>query len=1475
MTKTNKGLLLKFIVLAFALIVSVFMLTAVIASAQTEDFPTISCGTEEQIYFDGIDTTEKIFTFTPTEDGTYCFYSYNSDEDTYGYILSETGDVLTYDDDSGEDSNFKIDAELTKDTVYFLKVRFYSTENEGATHVKIEKAIPPTSIEITTEDPLSITEGESYQLAIKYHPENALETPIEWASSDPEIAYVDAYGYLKILAPGTATVSATSGDLSDSITVNASSATAITEDQSVTVSFIESVRTILSFVPEEDGWYAFYTENAKIKNYANLLDDTLSSIYYDEETELGFFLQGYLTAEKTYYIVIASDYHPIDETVDVFAKKISPATSISLNYSEYNGYLGEQLLVAPSFSPDISIRENFVIESSNEEVVYIDTNNFAHFAGIGTATVTVTTDSGLTASCDFTVSDPRTISRCQTLPLDLTSSNGKFARILFIPTESGKYLFYSNSDGDPYAYLYEGSDYALEIGSNDDNDSDHDFAIYADLTLDTVYFLTVHLNGSKDLSLDLSVVLADENGNPIHEIDGYTYTKEGHSFDCSVCGIPKTEPHTYDDSFKCFCGYTHLHEVDGDWRYEAEYHSGECQVCGRYVEEQAHAFDENGECACGYFLHEHEYPYFYIEDEHTHYGYCDICDLYGEYEHSLNEEGECECSFFLHDHKYTKWYKNEHEHYSNCDLCGNYESKEHTFGTDNACLTCGYYEHEHIAYFWQSDGEYYHSSYCAFCDTHLSAVHKIGDTGYCVCGYHEHEHISDSWNISETYHWGTCYICSAYIDEDHSYTADSPCKCGYYEHEHLLKEYEVYGSTHDGVCEICTAEVSIEHEFNTEGVCVCGYDGHTHDYGLWKYDEYGHIAYCSMCDEEKSDRHVFENNGKCVCGYYEHEHTVSTYSFDTYTHWGYCSICRLFDSAHHKLSENNACVCGYYKHEHERTEIKIAGTMHYYFCTICTAYIYEDHEIGADGKCVCGYYEHQHSFTEYDKDYHYADCNICRESVSEPHKFLLGKCACGYEDHLHSFTEYVYTYNGHSLRCSECKALVSCGNSEPHFYGSDGKCVVCNYKPLDVVYVGGVILENGKYIDTSGTVTDTAPSGGYAHLKDGVLTLSNFTLIIKEEKEYDEPIFTTMDIEIVLVGKNKLHSEFDDAIFVYADLKISGSGSIELYSGTSDGIDVLGKLTVNGGTLYVNADDNAIESDGEVTVNGGILRLSADDDGLNAYADVTVNDGVIYVTSEDEGLDIEEHSLTVNGGSIYVYSETSVGVWVGKKLYINGGYLYTETKYEGIYVSEGKAYLNGGRIKASVKTENYPALLTYHNIITSDSVGKYDVVFAMDGSFTLAKDGNILTGLDHSFDGADTGKLIGSVTAESEISYTGSSITPKITVTDQNGKLLTEGVDYAIVLPFDGILSIGSYDITVAGIGNYRGIKTITLSVTEPTSPTPDPEPPVDDGFPVWAIIAISAGGIAVLVCGTFLLYRFVIRKKKTSDIESPEDNAQ
>ena len=633
---------------SFAWLLTLAMLMSILPlSVLAADYPTITLDEPVTFSLDGTDVTSATYAFTPPEDGTYRFYSYESDHDTFGYLLDGNETVLKEDDDSyGLGNNFLIVYEMTAGTTYLLRARFYMVEHAGSMTVKVERVVPATGITVT---PATLTGyvGRETALYIDFTPDNALAESVSWLSSDETVATVSDSGRLSFLKAGTTTVTATSeSGFTDTCEVTVKDMPTINRCNPVRVSLGELERMYFSFTPETDGTYAFYAYDAAKDEYGNNPDPT-----------------------------------------------------------------------------------GWILDADGNELAY-------------------------------------------------------------------------NDDFDGLNFRVE---YALSAG--------------------TPYTLVTENVPGNPADFSVKVVLLDEEGNEVHDVDG-TYVADDdatHSAYCNNCQETVRQKHSFDAANVCtVCGRSHAHSIDYD--YNDDVHWGECS-CGEYVEE-GHDMDEAGTCTkCDYFIHEcvaTEYSY----DSTIHWSYCDLCGGYVEEEHILDGTDACtKCDYFVHDCVVTDYDYDSETHWGYCDLCDSYIEENHDLDDAGACTVCDYYVHG------------------------------------CVVAADEAE-----YDILT--HWGYCTVCGEYVETEHVFT-DGVCDCGMVEHEHQLT-YDVYKDYHYVGCSVCNPIVRyIEHSFDENGECECGFFEHQCDEDGIDYDEKDHYTVCSQCGVHSVgmyESHTYEEGVCTVCG---------------------------------------------------------------------------------------------------------------------------------------------------------------------------------------------------------------------------------------------------------------------------------------------------------------------------------------------------------------------------------------------------------------------------------------------------------------------------------------------------------------------------------------------------------------------------------------------------------------------------------
>lgn len=126
----------------------------------------------------------------------------------------------------------------------------------------------------------------------------------------------------------------------------------------------------------------------------------------------------------------------------------------------------------------------------------------------------------------------------------------------FIPSESGKYFFKSDSNFDPAIKVYDSN--FNYIAFNDDADG-YNFYIELDLVAGETYYLGLYeiTSESNECTVIINKVCDD------HIFDQYDFDREGHSKVCSACGIADNIifAHEYNEDGLCECGRERVYGV--------------------------------------------------------------------------------------------------------------------------------------------------------------------------------------------------------------------------------------------------------------------------------------------------------------------------------------------------------------------------------------------------------------------------------------------------------------------------------------------------------------------------------------------------------------------------------------------------------------------------------------------------------------------------------------------------------------------------------------------------------------------------------------------------------------------------------------------------------------------------------------------------------------------------------------------------
>ena len=128
------------------------------------------------------------FSFTPTTTGNYVWYS-STDQDTYGYLYDANENMLSSNDDSGENTNFKIIYELIAGEKYYFGARYYHSSNTGSFDVVLKEYQGLTTAE-AVESRVGVAANQTATLEVRAETTDGSSLSYRWMTGGVEIAGV-------------------------------------------------------------------------------------------------------------------------------------------------------------------------------------------------------------------------------------------------------------------------------------------------------------------------------------------------------------------------------------------------------------------------------------------------------------------------------------------------------------------------------------------------------------------------------------------------------------------------------------------------------------------------------------------------------------------------------------------------------------------------------------------------------------------------------------------------------------------------------------------------------------------------------------------------------------------------------------------------------------------------------------------------------------------------------------------------------------------------------------------------------------------------------------------------------------------------------------------------------------------------------------------------------------------------------------
>ena len=475
-----------------------------------------------------------LFKFVPETSGYYNIYSEsNEDFEAELFIYNEEIEGLEYvteNEDSGQGYNFKVVEELEAGKEYYIQVYGYDGAFGNIT-VFAEKAIDPSSIDISEVDGLIIPTGEYFNVEVVLSPVDSNEI-IDWSVSDETVLSLYNCDYnnnvasaiFKTLKEGTVTITATTvNGISDTATIYVCNELTLEEDIPYDAKIEGDAMYEFSFTPKYDGAYIFYS----VGDYdvdGFLYDNRGSNMgsNYDSGVGDNFKIEKNLVAGENYTLdVRASEYGIIPVTICA-SRANGNATSVIIEKDSdvlTYGELSNTPISAYSAPLDAKLEKVLTWTSSNDDVAYVD-DGCLYFMSEGTATITVTTENGLTDSIDVVVT--KTPELIVNMANEAVCLYGDKIVYEFTPKLSGSYTLYSLGDDNPAMSLYNKN--MEEIGESDNEGEKLNFYLEADLIAGETYY--VEYRGYDDVTeCTINIVYNDAIDGDINN-DGEVNAKD-------------------------------------------------------------------------------------------------------------------------------------------------------------------------------------------------------------------------------------------------------------------------------------------------------------------------------------------------------------------------------------------------------------------------------------------------------------------------------------------------------------------------------------------------------------------------------------------------------------------------------------------------------------------------------------------------------------------------------------------------------------------------------------------------------------------------------------------------------------------------------------------------------------------------------------------------------------------------------------
>lgn len=274
------------------------------------------------------------------------------------------------------------------------------------------------------------------------------------------------------------------GNVLASCDINVEEPTKISVDEIVNVDHATG-RNFYEITPTVSGKYVI-NDNGNLENiYTVSNDGSLEKVDFTQNAGKTYV---FFNSGKKY--IICFDNSRVYEGYSFSVSGTIKASRISFEKEEMNvfyRYSDSTFSINIIFYPDNADYETVSLKSSDESVIEILDNGEIRSKKAGTAEITATTASGLTAKCTINVLDPINVTADNYIAVEYDSNvYGSYMVYSFVPDVSGKYKIYSIGNNLTAALMY---DKGLNVVKYAESDETGGFLIEAELTAGTRYLI--------------------------------------------------------------------------------------------------------------------------------------------------------------------------------------------------------------------------------------------------------------------------------------------------------------------------------------------------------------------------------------------------------------------------------------------------------------------------------------------------------------------------------------------------------------------------------------------------------------------------------------------------------------------------------------------------------------------------------------------------------------------------------------------------------------------------------------------------------------------------------------------------------------------------------------------------------------------------------------------------------------------------